>query len=158
VKLVTRFGATLEISPEDVDACREAGNSYFEREIDSAMRPGTYVKPSRVNRRVAGIRAERRRWSGIFADEASASIRDYAVADVLEWGRGTALCPHCGDVFPAFLLRAEEAFLDGVHRRRFFCPSAHLLWVFPENVMGAISDGEFDWRPIVRSAPWLPFL
>jgi hypothetical protein len=41
------------------------------------------------------------------------------------------------------VLLAEEAYIDEIYRRQFFCPENHLLWIALEDLMGEIGGGEF---------------
>lgn len=165
MEFLTDDGATVEITAADVEAYRAAGDAFFAARERAAEPPGR-VKPVRLREQIAAAEGERRSWNTQvprFAAAASGKSEreqrnDPFIADVLEWGGGTVLCPACADAYPGAALRREEACWDGVHRRRFACPAGHLLWTTPENVFGEVHErGEFGWRPARRAAPWLPW-
>ena len=79
--LITRFGAEIELSEEDIAACRMAGNDYFESEVEKTLHPDRYVRPSRQREDVREIRFLQRFWNHNFDNIAEAGPREIVFAN-----------------------------------------------------------------------------
>ena len=155
MQLMTQLGAMLEISQQDLEDCLAAGNAFFDAKLFRANETPEDIKPMRLKKVVMPLRARQLSWNEQFGPSADRDQREKAFADVLEWGRGQALCAECNDIFEARFLSREEALIDGIFRRGFLCPRGHQIWSTPENMLGVISTGDYDFRPLQRDAPWI---
>jgi len=153
MQIVTRQGSLVEVSEEDITAYHVQGNAFFEARRTHAVHP----------QHLQELERRQRAWNDRFEQPTHHRLTQWEIlADLLEDGYGSVICPVCNRVFAADSLDTEETVIDGINRRRFLCPAGHELWMFPDQgeVMGVIGGAEGEWRPrrsIHRADEWRRF-
>jgi hypothetical protein len=155
--LSSRFGATFEVTSEEIAAYCEWGNARFEAAIALVEAAAGRVRPSVTREGVTELRWQQRNWN-LWSDlerEGSGEWRkstvERVILRVVFSGRGVVTCPECDDLYPGSALSVQVSRWDGIMQEWYQCPRGHDLLITNENRMGEMDDDNYGWTPVAPS-------